>query len=71
MTDPVEAYFTLTSQAVRLNCAHIDSVASIPPSELYKKAQRENIPFNKWYSWIESQLTSAYINDLYALPTKR
>jgi hypothetical protein len=65
--DPVEEFFTLTVQSVKLNSPYIDKVARVSTIDLYKKAQQEQVPFNKWYLWIESQFTSAYINDLFAL----
>lgn len=68
--DPVEEFFVLTVQCVKLNSPYIDNIARVDPSALYTKSKEERIPFNKWYSWIERQVASAYINDLFVMPSR-
>lgn len=63
--DPSEEYFILATQAVKMNSPHMDTICIIPHSILYEKATKENIPFQKWHSWIESQLNFEYIQALF------
>lgn len=63
--DPSEEYFTLATQAVKLNSPHMDTICVIPHVILYEKAKKEQVPFHKWHSWIETQLNYEYIQSLY------
>ena len=63
--DPSEEYFILTTQAVKMNSPHMDTICVIPHAILYEKAVKEEVPFHKWHSWIESQLNFEYIQTLY------
>lgn len=58
--DPVEEYFVLMTQAIKLDSPYLDKVARVSPSDLYKRAVNDNVPFCKWYGWIEAQLKAAY-----------
>lgn len=69
--DPGQEYFALASQAVKLNSPYMDTICTVSTKELYDKAVRNSIPFHKvrarqWHIWIESQLTTAYLESLYA-----
>lgn len=66
--DPIEEYFTLTTQAVKMNSPHMDRIGILPASFLYQKAKEEQIPFHRWHVWIESQLNFEYIQHLYHKP---
>jgi len=64
--DPTEEYFTLTTQAIKLNSPFMDTICTIPTQNLYQKALQERVPFHKWHLWIESQLNSYYIQQIYS-----
>lgn len=49
----------------------MDAICIIPPNELYEKALKEDIPFHRWHIWVESQLTSAYIQIVYKTTNKQ
>jgi hypothetical protein len=57
--DLVEEYFTLMTQAVKLNSSNVDSLSKISTSDLYRMAQSQSVPFNKWYGWIKAKITPA------------
>jgi hypothetical protein len=63
--EPYEEYFILTTQAVKMNSAYMDTVCVVPHLVLFEKAKNENVPFHKWHGWIESQLNNEYIQKLY------
>lgn len=74
--DPSEEYFLLVSsiqatQAVKFSSPYMDRVCTVSAKSLYEQALREAIPFHKvsnrqWHTWIEDQLTRAYVSDLYS-----
>lgn len=66
--DPIEEYFTLTTQAVKMNSPHMDRIGILPASFLYQKAKEEQVPFHRWHVWIETQLNFEYIQQLYHKP---
>jgi hypothetical protein len=66
--DPIEEYFILTAQAVKMNSPHMDRIGILPPSFLYHRAKEEQVPFHKWHIWIENQLNFEYIQHLYQKP---
>lgn len=67
---PPEEYFALSVQAVKMNSPHMDNIIRVNPNELYDKAIKAGIPFHKWYTWIESQLNSIYVQALYKKSNK-
>ena len=74
--DPGQEYFTLTSQAVKLNSPYMDTICTVSTKDLYDKAVRNSIPFHKvspmqWHVWIESQLTTAYLDSLYTSQNRK
>jgi hypothetical protein len=48
----------------------MDTICIIPHDQLYEAALKEDIPFHKWHIWIETQLTSAYIKQVYKSHSK-
>ncbi|OMJ82771.1 hypothetical protein SteCoe_16417 [Stentor coeruleus] len=60
-----EEYFFLATQVLKMNSPYMDSICSVSPQKLYEKALKEDVPFHKWYEWIEKQLSSIYIRKLY------
>ena len=66
--DPIEEYFTLTTQAVKMNSPHMDRIGILPASFLYQKAKEQQVSFHRWHVWIESQLNFEYIQHLYNKP---
>ena len=71
LKDPFQEYFKLvkctqTTQAVKLNSPYMDTICTVPTQELYGKAMRLSVPFHKWHVWIESQLTTCYLESLYS-----
>lgn len=74
--DPGKEYFALASQAVKMNSPYMDTICTVSTKELYAKAVRNSIPFHKvrlmqWHIWIESQLTSAYLESLYTAENRK
>lgn len=62
---PSEEYFYLSTQAIKLNSLYLDSICTISPNSLYLSALKNEIPFHKWYIWIEKQLNAAYLTSIY------
>ncbi|OMJ96099.1 hypothetical protein SteCoe_272 [Stentor coeruleus] len=65
-----EEYFFLATQVLKMNSPYMDSICSISTQKLYEKVLKEDVPFHKWYEWIEKQLSSIYIRKLYKKKTK-
>ena len=62
---PGEEYFTLLTQAIKLNSPYMNIICALPPKCLYDEALKARVPFNKWQIWIEQQLNSAYLRNIY------
>jgi hypothetical protein len=58
--DPLEEFFKLTCQAIKLNSPHMNMICTIDTKSLYKKALKLNIPFFKWHIWIEDFLNKEF-----------
>ena len=59
--DPMQEFFTLTCQAVKLNSPHMNAVCTIDTMQLYKRATKLNIPFFKWQTWIEDHINKEFL----------
>ena len=46
--DPMQEFFVLTCQSVKLNSPHMNAVCTLDALQLYKKVTQLNIPFFKW-----------------------
>lgn len=66
--NPSEEYFFLTTQAIKLNSPYMDIICLESPIALFNQAINSNIPFHKWYEWIEKKLTAKYLESLYKKP---
>ncbi|OMJ82971.1 hypothetical protein SteCoe_16182 [Stentor coeruleus] len=66
--NPSEEYFFLTTQAIKLNSPYMDVICLESPKVLFDQAIKSNIPFHKWYEWIEKKLTAKYLESLYKKP---
>lgn len=62
---PCEEYFFLVTQAIKLNSPYMDSICTISPKHLFELANKNEVPFHKWHLWIENQLNSAYLSNIY------
>lgn len=51
--NPGEEYFTLVTQAIRINLGGVRDIAT---KELYEKAMKAGVTFDKWHTWVEAQL---------------
>ena len=60
-----EEYFALATQAVKMNSPYMESICSVPTSQLFEKASKDEIPFHKWHEWISKQLGLIYIDIIY------
>lgn len=58
--DPMQEFFTLTCQSVKLNSPHMNAVCTIDTMQLYKKAIKQNIPFFEWQTWIEDVINKEF-----------
>ena len=54
--DPMQEFFLLTCQAIKLNSPKMNTICTIDTMSLYKKALELNMPFFKWQSWVEDFL---------------
>ena len=43
-----------------MNHRHFNSVKSLPREALFEKAKVEAVPFNKYWPWIEREVSSYY-----------
>ena len=59
--DPMQEFFSLTCQSIKLNSPHINTICTIDTMQLYNKAQKMNIPFFKWQTWIEDFLNKEFL----------
>lgn len=50
---------------MKLNSPYMETVCVISTANLYQQVIDQDIPFHKWYFWVEKQLLSAYIQLLY------
>lgn len=65
---PCEEYFFLVTQAIKLNSPYMDTICTISPKHLFEIANKSEVPFHKWHLWIENQLNSAYLSNIYQKP---
>lgn len=63
--NPGEEYFTLTTQAIKLNSPYMDVICIESPKILYDLAIKNDVPFHKWHEWIEKKLTAKYLETIY------
>jgi len=54
-------YFYFAGEAVKMNSPLLKKEKNLPFEELYKKALKDQVPFHKWHTWIESQLYSTHM----------
>lgn len=59
--DPMQEFFALTCQSIKLNSPHINTIATIDTNQLYQKATKLNVPFFQWSTWIESYLNKEFM----------
>jgi hypothetical protein len=59
--DPMKEFFSLTCQSIKLNSPHMNTICTIDTEQLYIKANKMNIPFFKWASWIEDFLNKEFL----------
>jgi hypothetical protein len=64
--DPMNEFFTLTCQSIKLNSPHMNTICHIDTNSLYRKAQKMNVPFFKWASWIEAYLNKEFMRAVLA-----
>jgi hypothetical protein len=58
-------YFYLTALAVKLNHnLREENICMVSSDRLYEKAAREGVPFHEFYTFIERELTKAYLETL-------
>lgn len=63
--NPGEEYFTLITQAIKLNSPYMDVICVISPKYLFELALKNDIPFHKWHIWVEKQLNASYLQSIY------
>jgi len=54
-------FFYLTALACKLNHDLKEDLSSIPTSDLYEKALKEEVPFFRFGEWIEKEMTKSYL----------
>ena len=62
--DPMEEFFSLTCQSIKLNSPHMNTICTIDTMTLYKKAVKLNVPFFKWSTWIEDFLNKEFLRSV-------
>eukprot|EP00347_Sterkiella_histriomuscorum_P022697 403337496 len=63
--DPLKEFFTLCCQSVKLNSPHMNIICTLNQNILYDKATKENIPFFKWYNWIEQTINKEVLSSIF------
>ncbi|OMJ72819.1 hypothetical protein SteCoe_28656 [Stentor coeruleus] len=63
--NPGEEYFTLSTQAIKLNSPYMDVICIESPKVLYDLAIKNDVPFHKWHEWIEKKLNAKYLETIY------
>lgn len=59
--DPMQEFFSLTCQSIKLNSAHMNTICTIDTEQLYRKAVKMNVPYYKWQNWIEDFLNKEFL----------
>ncbi|TNV83150.1 hypothetical protein FGO68_gene10009 [Halteria grandinella] len=62
--DPLKEFFALTLQSVKLCSPHMNIICMLNKDTLYDKAIKENVPFFKWYSWIEQTINKEVLSKI-------
>jgi len=62
--DPMQEFFNLTCQAIKLNSPQMNVICSVDTKQLYLKAQKMGIPFFKWATWIEDFLNKEFMRNV-------
>lgn len=58
--DPMQEFFSLTCQSIKLNSPHMNTICTIDTMQLYQRAVKMNIPFFKWQTWIEDFINKEF-----------
>ena len=58
--DPMLEFFQLTCQCIKMNSPQMNTICTIDTTQLYQRAQKLNIPYNKWQTWIEDQINKEF-----------
>lgn len=61
--DPMQEFFTLTCQSIKLNSPHMNTICTIDTMSLYKQVCQLTIPFFKWSSWVEDFLNKEFLRN--------
>ena len=67
---PIEEYFALLTQAIKLNSQYMDIICIVSTQTLYENALIDEIPFHKWHQWIETKLNELYLQTIYKKNSK-
>mmetsp|Transcript_12364 Transcript_12364/g.19221 ORF Transcript_12364/g.19221 Transcript_12364/m.19221 type:complete len:99 (+) Transcript_12364:228-524(+) len=59
--DPMQEFFQLTCQAIKLNSPQMNTICTIDTVQLYQKALKLGIHFFKWQAWIEDYLNKEFL----------
>lgn len=59
--DPMQEFFMLTCQAIKLNSTHMNTICTIDAMQLYKKVVKLDVPFFRWHQWIEDSLNKEFM----------
>ena len=58
--DPMQEFFTLTFQSIKMNGQHIPATDKTKAEELYPLVQAQGIMFNSWTDWIVRHFKDKY-----------
>lgn len=59
-------FFALTTLAIKINTGNLlDSLYTVSTKDLWDKSQREGVQFHQYHSWIQREITKAYVKKVY------
>jgi len=54
--EPLFLFFNLTAQTVKLNSPILDEVICIDTNGWYDEVMEDQVPYHKWYVWIDKKI---------------
>jgi len=58
-------FFSLTALCVKIHCGRkMESLYTLSTPDLWRRAKEERIQFHQYYTWLEGEVTKAYVANL-------
>ena len=62
-------FFGLTLKSIKINSPHMALIQDLKEDVLFRRANREQIPFFQWQKWLNDTLNREVLANVFAKPT--